>query len=468
MPQDKALKNIKLPMSPAKTDADTIDGQSRMCNWVYNQLLQTAEGLRLDYIQTQNKESARTLYSPRGLRNLLPSLKENNSFIKVVHSSPIKNTALRLSKAIEAHQKSKKGKRKGGEIGWPRFNSWSAHWFSLLYDEPKKGFKVENGVLIISLGRGRDRTQRSLAIPLIGAEALIGKEIRTLRIIKELGVFYAIFTVRVPVPKTKPVAKVIALDPNHKNFTYGADTEKTGIEIEAPMWLKAYDHRTDELRALRDRCQRKSQKIPVVDEHGQHTGKTFWKPSKRWEKRNRVLERVLKKRREQTKTFLFTTAHALYARYDCVGIGDYAPHGDGITTKMRRAMNNRSLIGRFKQVLSWVACKSGKTFLDYDEKGTTRTCHPCGYVVEGGLSPSIRHWKCPACSSENGRDENAAKNGLRKVLRDLSTKSETFVSQMSGSDLVSLVERWVWRVLPGGVIQIPRRQNGELIAAPGN
>ena len=39
---------------------------------------------------------------------------------------------------------------------------------------------------------------------------------------------------------------------------------------------------------------------------------------------------------------------------------------------------------------------------------------------------------------------------------------------MSGADLVSLVERWVWRVLPGGVIQIPRRQNGELIAAPGN
>ena len=214
--------------------------------------------------------------------------------------------------------------------------------------------------------------------------------------------------------------------------------------------------------------QTKSQQISVIDEQGQPTGKTYWKPSKQWEKRNRVLERALRKRREQTKTFLYTTAHALYAKYDCVGIGDYAPHGDGITTKMRRAMNNRSLIGRFKEVLSWVARKSGKTFLKYDEKGTTRTCHPCGYVVEGGIPPSIRTWRCPSCSSENDRDENAAQNSLRKILRDLSTKSEAFVSQVSGSDLVQVIERWVWRVLPGGVLQTPRRRNRELIAAPGN
>ena len=43
-------------------------------------------------------------------------------------------------------------------------------------------------------------------------------------------------------------------------------------------------------------------------------------------------------------------------------------------------MNNRSLIGRFKQALKWVAIKSGKTCIEYDEKGTTRTCHCCDYV----------------------------------------------------------------------------------------
>ena len=458
MSKERALKNIKLRMDPVLDDADTLDGQSRICNWLSNTLLELAEKHRAEYIQTQNKKSAEIVYSPRGLRNLLPALKEQHPFLRVVHSSPLKNTALRLSKSIEAHQKSKKGKRKGKEVGWPKFKAWSRSWYSLFYDEPGKGFKVEKDLLILSLGRGKDRSLRYLLIPLVEAKVLEGAEIRTLRIIKELGVFYAVFTVRVSVPQRKPITKVIALDPNHKNLAYGVDTEKTGIEIVAPIWLKASDRRMDELRSLRDHCQRKSQKIPVVDEHGQSTGKTYWKPSKRWEKRNRVLERMLRKRREQTKTFLYTTAHALYAKYDCVGIGDYAPHGDGITTKMRRAMNNRSLIGRFKEVLSWVACKSGKTFLKYKEKGTTRTCHPCGCVVEGGLAPSIRRWRCPSCSSENDRDENAAQNGLREVLRELSKKCETFVSQVSGSDLVHVDERWVWRVLPGGVLQTPRRQ----------
>ena len=468
MSKNKALKNVTLPMRPPQDSAEALDGQSRICNWARSALLELAEKHRDEYFRTQNKESARIVYSPRGLRNLLPSLKEQHPFLKVVHSSPLKNVALQLSKSIEAHQKSKSGKRKGKEVGWPKFRAWRKKWASLLYDEPGKGFKVEKDLLILSLGRGKDRKQRSLSIPLVGAEALEGKEIRSLRIIKELGVFYAVFTVRVSVPQTKPITKIIALDPNHKNLAYGVDTEENGIEIMAPTWLKAYDRRMDELRALRDHCQRKSQQIPVTDEQGQPTGKTYWKPSKQWEKRNRVLERALRKRREQTKTFLYTTAHALYAKYDCVGIGDYTPHGNGITTKMRRAMNNRSLIGRFKEVLSWVACKSGKTFLVYDEKGTTRTCHPCRYVVEGGIPPSIRKWRCPSCSSENDRDENSSKNILRKILRDLSTKSETFVSQVSCSDLVQVVERWVWRVLPGGVLQIPRRQNRELIAAPGN
>jgi putative transposase len=90
-----------------------------------------------------------------------------------------------------------------------------------------------------------------------------------------------------------------------------------------------------------------------------------------------------------------------------IGIGDYAPQGGGITTGMRRAMNNRSLLGRFKEVVSWVAERSGKIYTEYEEKGTTRTCHipEYGYVVEGGLSPDKREWICPKCGTFHNRDE---------------------------------------------------------------
>ena len=464
----EALSNVKLPLDPDWLSADTLDDQSRKCCWAYNYLNEVAHGLRQDFVQTGKAESAKTLYSRRGLRNLLPEIKARHPFLKTVHSSPLKNTALRLSDAVGAHQKSKKGKRKGKLVEWPRFHSWKKNWFSLLYDEPGKGFKVEKDLLTISLGTGEDGKRRYVTIPIKGVQALKGKEIRTLRITKELDVYYAVFTVRASVPERKQLKRVLALDPNHKNFAYGVDTEGRGIEIKAPSWLKKFDHRVDELRSMRDRCCRKSQKIEVLDQEGKPTGKTYWNPSKGWEKRNKTLNRALQKRRDQTKTFLFTLAKSVCAEYDLIGIGDYAPHGGGITTKMRRAMNNRSLIGRFKPTLSWVALKSGKLALKYDETGTTRTCYPCGYIKEGGIHPSIRHWRCPSCSSENDRDENAAKHGLQCTFEALCTTGEANAFPVPGSGLFQVTERWAWRVLPSGVVKIRRGKNSDLIAAPGN
>jgi putative transposase len=104
-----------------------------------------------------------------------------------------------------------------------------------------------------------------------------------------------------------------------------------------------------------------------------------------------------------------------------VGIGAYVPHGSGITRKMRRAMNNQSLNRRLKHVLAWVALRSGKQYLEWEEAGSTRTCHDCGYVVEGGIPVEMREWDCPGpeCRRHHIRDENAARNGLTRTLKAL-------------------------------------------------
>jgi len=107
---------LKLLCEVEPADARTINGQSKICNWLYNHLLQKALELKRQFCETQNQDTAKTLYTKRGLRNLLPKIKEEHPFLKVVHSSPLKNAALRLSSAIQAHQKSKKGKRKGKQI----------------------------------------------------------------------------------------------------------------------------------------------------------------------------------------------------------------------------------------------------------------------------------------------------------------------------------------------------------------
>lgn len=458
---------LRLELVPLQEEAETLDGQSRILNWLYNRLLEMAKVLKDHYIQTQDEESAKTLYTKRGLRNLVPKLKQEHPFLKVVHSSPLKNGALRLTEAIQAHQKSKKGKRKGRQVGFPSFRSWSRSWFSLLYDEPNKGFKVGINELTLSLGVDKEGKRRSLTLRMKNSHLLKGKTIRNLRIIKEGQHYYALFTVCKALPEKKPIQKIIALDPNRKNFAYGVDTLGNALEISAPGWLKKYDKRLDELKSKRDRCKRKSKQLPVLDSEGNQTGKSYFLPSKRWKQFIALYERVLTKRRDQTKTFVYTLAHRLCKEYDVISVGNYTPHGGGITTSMRRAMNNRSLIGRGKEILSWVAENSGKTFLIYNEKGTTRTCNRCHFIHSEGLDPSIRVWRCPQCNAEHHRDENAASNGLDVTLK-LLKQSGAKVPSVSCLDLSPVKEKWAWCVTPSGVVSMPRGRSSDSLTAPGN
>jgi hypothetical protein len=46
-----------------------IEGQMKICKWLYNQLVQKANELRDRYVQAQDAEAGKTLYGTRGLRN---------------------------------------------------------------------------------------------------------------------------------------------------------------------------------------------------------------------------------------------------------------------------------------------------------------------------------------------------------------------------------------------------------------
>jgi putative transposase len=240
---------LKLKLEGSDSALAELDGQSRICNWLYNHLLQKSQDLKKEFIQSASPEASKTLYTKRGLRNTLPKLKQEHPFLKVVHSSPLKNTALRLSDAIRTHQKSKKGKRKGKQVGWPKFRAWKRNWFSLLYDEPKKGFKIQDQTLVLSLGMGEDRKHRSITFNLPEAYLLKNKIACNLRIVSELGQYFAIFTIQKELPVQKPISKIMALDPNHKNLAYGVDTNGNAIEIASPKWLKNYDKRVEELKS---------------------------------------------------------------------------------------------------------------------------------------------------------------------------------------------------------------------------
>ena len=408
-------KAIKMRLLVDSETARVLDSQMRITNFLYNNLLETANDLRAQYRENQDKEVGKTLYTQRGLRNLVPELKKKFPFLKTVHSSPLKNAALRLSDCIKSYQDSRKGRRKGKKTGWPRFRSHKVKPFSLLYDEPQKGFKVEGCKLKISLGQSLEgkrlyactEMERSLV-------EFPGIEIKQLRIKQEQGCFYAVFSVTVPeISPKNNYNRIIAFDTNHKNLAVGVDTEGEILEIANAYFSKGIQKRIDSLRSKRDKCTKKSVPIPRED------GKIVFRPSRRWTMLNERLQSVYRLRREQTKTMLYSHANHLFEIYDVVGVGDYTPKGGGINSGMRRQMNNESLIGRFKKTIEWVAKKSGKVAVIWPERNSTKQCADCKELLPKALKPDIRSWQCPHCKKHHDRDVNAARNGLQRVLSAL-------------------------------------------------
>ena len=128
---------VKISLLLDEQDACILDSQSRIANWLYNHLLERANDLRQRYRATQDKQVGSMLYTRRGLRDLIPDLKEQHPFLRAVYSSVLKNAALRLSKAIQDYQGGRHGRR-ATIVNWPRFRAWKRRWFSLQYDEPWK------------------------------------------------------------------------------------------------------------------------------------------------------------------------------------------------------------------------------------------------------------------------------------------------------------------------------------------
>ena len=99
---------LKLLCEVEPADARTINGQSKICNWLYNHLLQKAYDLRECFSKTHDTEIAKILYTERGLRNLLPEIKEEKQFLKVVHSSPLKKHRFTAQRCYSDASKIKK------------------------------------------------------------------------------------------------------------------------------------------------------------------------------------------------------------------------------------------------------------------------------------------------------------------------------------------------------------------------
>lgn len=467
----------KVSLVVPEDDARVLDGQSKICNWLKNRLKDEVED-RIKLLadipkpaqgeepSDQAKELLQAISTAQGLRNLVPELKEQFPFLKVVHSSPLKNIALRVADTIDRFQKSKRKQGKAAAHSqWLAYSSWKRDWTSLEYEEPNKGWNVEEfGWLRLSLGANAEGRRLAVRLKLVDPPKHMARA-RSCRIIREgRDRYYAVFTFKRKKEAIEDGDRFVYLDPNHKNFAYGVDNSGNAFEIANLSKLAAAEKSLDKLKGYRDKCKKKSLWVDTVRNDG--TVGTHWHPSRKWQRYQNAVTRLESKVRDQKKHFMYSLANRLMREYDVIGIGDYVPasadHGKGAV--YNRAVVNRTFHGRFKRILTWVGQRSRKRVLVMDETGTTRTCHCCGHAVEGGIHPEIREWTCPQCLSVHIRDENACQNGLQRLASQMASEADCPHLPCLGHQ--SVVRRCNWRFSAQGWEGVPKRRRQSKLNAP--
>lgn len=372
-----------------------IEHCSSLCNKLYNFLLEECNN---GYKNNKDKK----LLSGRNLRNYIVNIKQKNQYFYEVHSSPLKNVAFRLKEAFEHFFQGN---------GYPKFRSNKVKWFSLLYDEANKGIKISGKSIKISLGYKKDNGGNKIRLYAYASlkEKIRNGIIKNFRITKENEKYYLIVCLEVKDILKNEVQnkKIISIDPNHKNFFVGINNEGKSVEFENLYQIKYFDKEIDKLKSKRDKCLRKS--VKCINEYGNE----YFKPSRRYSRINKALNKVYFKRKMQIKDALYKISHNLCDNYDVILIGNYVPSIDNsLQNNMHRSMLNQTIIGQFRKILEYVCYKRGKEFKVVDEANTTKKCFNCGYLEH--KEPNIRLYKCPCCNKEYNRDINSAINIGRK------------------------------------------------------
>ncbi len=332
-------------------------------------------------------------------------LKPEHMFLKTVHSSVLKNAALRLSRSYKAFFEQEC-------VGFPKFKSWQKQWFSLLYDEPNKsGVFIKGKDVLISLGVDENKKRLEVNAKLRMKIPYKKYKINTFEIINDRGVYYACISVDINKKhdiQSDSELKWVSIDLNHKNLMTVVDYKGESFEFDNPDCLKGFDDRIDDLCSKISKT-RKQKVTKIYDKEGNYVETQIKKASRKHVKYKKALEEARHKRQEQIKQLCYSIANWLAGEYDSIFIGDYVPSTDTSTHKnMHRSMLNQSVVGKVRGIIKNVCEKSYKKFKKVDENNTSKRCSVCGDMKS--KDPSIREFKCEKCGTLFHRDINSCCN----------------------------------------------------------
>ena len=342
---------------PSKPQARLLNATLETCRRFYNDCL--AE--RKAAWETEQ----RSIGKIEQLRQV-KQVKVTNPWAKGVHSHVLQTVVQDLDKAFDAFFRRAKA---GKTPGYPRFKGRN-RWRSFGFKEYGNGFKLDGRRLrLTGIGRVAVRWHR----PLEG-------QIKTLRISKKAGKWYACFSCVVDTPTPLPhTEQDVGIDVGLASLLTTSD----GEQIENPRWYRAAQRR---LRVAQRRVARRE------------------KGGKNRRKAVVMLQRQHERIANQRKDYLNKLANNLTTRYDRIALEDLA------ITRMVHGNLAKSILdagwGYLVQRLTHKAASAGRVVVLVNPRDTSKTCSGCGHIFET-LSLSDRWIDC-VCGVSLDRDHNAA------------------------------------------------------------
>ena len=368
------------------------------------------------------------------------------------------NTGLaNASAAFDNYAKSKKGKRKGARVGVPRFKSKR---------KARRSCRFTTGAIRI------EADGRHVTLPRIGTVRLhehrpdLRARIDTghMRILSatvrlDRGRWFVSFQVEEQQPLVK-VARpdtAVGIDLGIKTLAVLADSDGSVTAEPNPRHL---DRAQEQLR----RASR------VVSRRQGPDGRTGRKPSRRWEKANRVRNRVHHRVANLREDTLHKLTTRLTREYGTIVVEDLNVAGMGRNRRLSRRVADAAF-GEIRSQLSYKTRRHGTRLVVADRWfPSSKTCSRCG-AVKAKLPLSVRVFECDTCGLVVDRDENAGHNLLALATRTTSLICSTGTgvagdldptvvgSKPRGADRKTRTtrpRRTVWAGRVGGTIPSPR------------
>ena len=333
-----------------------------------------------------------------GKTPLVTEFKKEKFFLKDCDNAALAYARTNFDKALSDFFKSKKGKRKGKKVGFPKHKKRGKSKFAYKTCDAHGGIRF-------------DEDYTRIKLPKIGWVKCVYHR-KCKGIIKAVtvtmtksGKFY--ISVMSEVDAIKPLLNrkkktenlsVVGLDMSLPKFCVSS------CEDDDAIIKYRHEYRREEmrLRRLNRRLSRKENK------------------SKNREKAKKRLSALHEKIANRRKDFIIKSALYFARKYDVVVIEDLNMQNMARSLRLGKSVMDLGW-GMFKTWLG-IECEKYDTYLMKADKwfASSKTCHKCG-AKNTLLELSDREWVCPNCGCVIDRDRNAAINLRDYFLKQYNT-----------------------------------------------